>query len=172
LVYSQVRLTTPPPTQYDDYTQIIRESEYTLGISCYNESMQVWKKILAVGAVSIVLSVAGNAYAAGFVQIVPDSCNQRGGCQSVCDIAQLAQNVLNDGIFIAVVLSAILFAYAGFQYVTAGGNEGKTGNAKKLFTDVIIGLVIILAAWLIVDTIMKTFTGDKFGPWNSICHVD
>ena len=41
--------------------------------------------------------------------IVPKGCLADGGCTSICDIADLAQNILNAAITIAVFLSAILF---------------------------------------------------------------
>jgi len=104
-------------------------------------------------------------------QIVPKSCLGIGGCQSICDIALLAQNVLNTGIFIAVFLSAILFAYAGWKALTAGGNASEYGAAKAVFSNVLIGLVIILAGWLVIDTLMRTLMGSNLGPWNSICEA-
>jgi hypothetical protein len=109
--------------------------------------------------------------AAGLVTVVPDDCRGNGGCQSVCDIAQLAQNILNDGIYIAVFLSAILFAWAGFRYLTNVANSGAVSRAKEIFVNVAIGLVIILASWLLIDTVMKTLVGNgsSFGPWNQIC---
>lgn len=100
-------------------------------------------------------------------KIVP--CN--GVDCTFCDIAQLAQNILNTGIYIAVFLSAVLFAYAGWKYITAGGDSGGAGEAKKIFWNVGVGLVIILAAWLIVDLIMKMLVSESalFGPWNQVC---
>src|SRR3989344_936279 len=88
-----------------------------------------------------------------------------------CHIAQLAQNILNGGIYLAVFLSAILFAYAGWQYITAGGESGKASEAKKIFWNVGVGLLLILAAWLIVDMIMGILTSREalFGPWHQIC---
>src|SRR3989344_5935730 len=107
------------------------------------------------------------AFAALPYKIVPcDGLN----C-TICDIATLAQNVLNTGIYIAIFLSAVLFAWAGWKYVTAGGNPGKATQAREVFTNVLIGLAIILAGWLVVDTLMKTLVKDSggFGPWNKIC---
>ena len=65
----------------------------------------------------------------------------------------------------------MLFAYAGWKYMTAGGNIGKATQARDIFTNVAIGLVIILAGWLVVDTVMKTLVKEHagFGPWNKIC---
>ena len=107
--------------------------------------------------------------AGGLVQIVPDSCNGRGGCQSICDVAQLAQNVLNDGIYFSIVISAVLFAYGGWQYLTAGKETYKIKKARKVFFNVIIGLCIIVAAWLLIDTLLNVLTGGSGLQWNRIC---
>jgi len=111
--------------------------------------------------------------AAELPTIVPENCRGENAAQNcgICDIAELAQNTLNAGIYIAVFLSAILFAWAGWKYVSAGGDSGKVKSAREIFTNVLIGLVIILAGWLVVDTIMKTFVSESatFGPWNDIC---
>jgi hypothetical protein len=89
----------------------------------------------------------------------------------LCHIAELAQNTLNAGIYIAVFLSAILFAWAGFKYITAGGDPGGASEAKKIFWNVGIGLVLMLTAWLVVDFIMKMLVSESvlIGPWNKIC---
>ena len=105
-------------------------------------------------------------------QIVPVSCNEVGGCQSVCDLATVAQNVLNTGIYVAVFLSAVLFAWAGWLYLTSVAG-GEISRAKEIFVNVAVGLVIILAGWLVVDTLMRTLVGNggSFGPWNKICEL-
>lgn len=127
---------------------------------------------IAVGVAGIAFSLLPSLVSAQSVfnqPIVPQSCNRVGGCQSICDIAQLAQNILNLGIFVAVFFSAVLFAWAGWKYMTSGGSGEGVSEARSLITNVIIGLVIILGGWLVVDTIMKTFTNGSFGPWNNVC---
>jgi hypothetical protein len=107
--------------------------------------------------------------AGGLIQLVPETCNDVGGCHSVCDIATLANNILNDLIYIAVILSAVLFAWAGVIYLTAMGNPSKVSSAKSMFTNVFIGLAIILVSWLVVDIVMRTLVGASPIPWNSLC---
>ena len=98
-------------------------------------------------------------------QIVP--CN--GTDCNICHLVELAQRLINIGIFITIALSAVTFAYAGGMYLTSGGDVAKATKARGVFTSVAVGLMIILGAWLAVDTLMKTVTDDqKFGPWNSI----
>ena len=127
--------------------------------------------ILIVG-MALLLAAPIVASAAGLKPIVPDDCNVPGGCQSICDLAQLAQNVLNDGIYIAVFLSAILFAWAGWKHMSAGGDSHQIQEANKVFSAVFIGLILILSAWLIVSTLMSVLAGGgptPTLPWNQIC---
>lgn len=89
---------------------------------------------------------------------------------TVCDLALLAQNIINTSIFMMVFISALLFAYAGLLYLTSAV-EDKVSHAKSIFRNVALGLVVMLAAWLVVDTLMKSVLGGNFGPWNDICRA-
>ena len=55
---------------------------------------------------------------------------------------------------VAMPLAAIAFVYAGFLFMFHGDNEAKRSQAKKIFLNVLIGLIIALAAWLIVTLIL------------------
>jgi hypothetical protein len=117
----------------------------------------------------IVLAPVSLAFAQGDLasQIVP--CGQEGNYCNLCHLVSLAQNLINIGIFITIALSAMTFAVAGLKYMSSGGDTGKATEARKMFTSVVIGLIIILGAWVGVDTLMKTVVDDaEFGPWNSI----
>ncbi|MFA5107528.1 MAG: hypothetical protein WC497_04350 [Patescibacteria group bacterium] len=50
--------------------------------------------------------------------------------------------------FLALV-AVIMIIYGGFIWLTAAGNEERVGQAKKIISAAIIGLVIILLAWAI-----------------------
>lgn len=99
-------------------------------------------------------------------------------CQA-CHAITLVQNILNFIVMIAGGVAVLLFSYAGFLMLTAAGNTGKIEKGKDVFWNVVIGMVIILAGWLIIDTIMKAmFQGSAlsatqgFGAWNEINCVD
>lgn len=65
-----------------------------------------------------------------------------------------------------VPIAAIMFVYAGFLLVTAGGETaGARTKAKTIFTNAIIGLVLAMAAWLIIRTILLIlgYSGDWIG---------
>lgn len=126
--------------------------------------------VIAVSLLLLALAPSAAFAANGLVSIVPPSCNGSGGCQSVCDIATLAQNILNDAIFLAIFLAAILFAYAGAKMVMSPASATQMAAGRKLMTSVLVGFLIILCAWLIVNAIMSLlFTGSAGLPWNKIC---
>ncbi|MCH8889054.1 hypothetical protein IID26_01355 [Patescibacteria group bacterium] len=91
------------------------------------------------------------------------------GC-NFCDLVQLSQNIINFLVGFAIFVAVLLFVYAGFLYLSAGANEENVKRAHKLFGSVFIGFILVLASWLIIDTIMKAFVGDNpsFGPWNNL----
>lgn len=61
------------------------------------------------------------------------------------------------GISGAVIVAMIV--YAGFLYITSGGNEDRLGKAKGTLTAAITGLVIILSAYAIINILVWTLGG-------------
>lgn len=78
------------------------------------------------------------------------------------DLIILIDKVINFLLFnLSIPLSAILFAYAGFMLMTAGGNESKISGAKQIFGGVLWGLLIAFGAWIIVHTILTALGLDS-----------
>jgi len=68
----------------------------------------------------------------------------------------LLRRIMNFLLFVlAVPIAAISFAWAGWLYLSAAGNESKIKQAHEIFGTVLLGLCIALAAWLIVHAIVK-----------------
>ncbi|MBI4118297.1 MAG: hypothetical protein HY455_02060 [Parcubacteria group bacterium] len=57
---------------------------------------------------------------------------------------------------IAMPVAALSFAYAGYLYLTAAGNEGQAKKAIGIFTTVAYGIIFALAAWLLINLIVNT----------------
>lgn len=68
-------------------------------------------------------------------------------------IALLIRVVLG---FVGIIMVLVVIA-AGFKWMTAGGNEDKVSEAKRSLVSAVIGLVIILSAWAIVQFIINSF---------------
>ncbi len=106
------------------------------------------KKIVIFSILTVLMFVPSLALAQGTIGI-PCSGADCGFPQFM----QLISNVLRFLTLLSIPLATIAFAYAGWELITSNGNEGKMERAKEIFTKVVIGFVIVLAAWLIVRTI-------------------
>ncbi len=101
-----------------------------------------------------------------FAAILPErliSCD--GTKESPCDfkaLIRLVQNIINFLVYMSAPVAAVAFAWAGVLYLTAAGDEKRIGQAHAIFTDVLIGIGIVLSAWLIVKLIV-TGLGVKSG---------
>ncbi len=61
---------------------------------------------------------------------------------------------LNTAIIMAAVVAVFFLVYNGFRYMTAAGDSGKTEEAQKGIANALIGLVICIAAALIVNFVL------------------
>ena len=83
-----------------------------------------------------------------------------------CDFAAavaMINRLINYLIMIAVPIAAVAFAYAGWLYLSSGGNTGQVEKAKEIFTDVGIGFIIVLSGWLVFTAIAKNFLNPSAG---------
>ena len=77
------------------------------------------------------------------------------------DFLQLIKNIINWLILFSFPVAALVFAWAGFKYMTTGISDQKSA-AKSMLVKVFIGFVIILASWLIVNTILSALLNPDF----------
>ncbi len=97
----------------------------------------------------------------------PQICTT-GGC-TTCDLVVLAQNIINFLIFAAIVVAVYLIVNAGILLITSGGNQSSIGKAKSMIRSGVIGLIVCISAWLLIDTVMKVlYDSEEFGPWNEL----
>ncbi len=106
--------------------------------------------------------------------LVPCGGPDQPACQS-CHVVQLVNNVTEWLVAFLSVVVAIMIVYAGARLVTSGGNQAVMEAAKETITNAIIGFVIVLAGWLLIDTGMKMLLVDgqtALGMWNEVECVD
>lgn len=95
---------------------------------------------------------------------------------SLCNLVQMV-NVIIIWLFgIIFLIFAVIMFIAGWGLVTSGGNQTALNDAKTKFQNAIIGLLIVMAAWLLIDTIMKgLLPGGEiagWGPWTDVkCQI-
>ncbi len=67
-------------------------------------------------------------------------------------------NVINIAMGFLGVIAVCIIVYAGFKWMTAGGEKENTEAATKLMVNGIIGLVIILASWILANFVISQIT--------------
>lgn len=121
-------------------------------------------------ALALLITPAEFATAQGFIICQGDSCN-------ACSLVSLIQRLLQFLITLAILFGTLMIMLAGFKMVTAHGNQAEIKKAKEIFTNVAIGITIILLAFTIVDTLMKMLVPNSSafmggGPWSTIQCAD
>ena len=94
------------------------------------------------------------------------SCGTQANPCDFCDVVITIDNIVGFIIGISVTLFLLVIVYAGFSLVTSGGDTSKLDQSKRLLTNGVVGIIIIIASWFIIDTVLKLTTGDKLGVWN------
>jgi len=80
-----------------------------------------------------------------------------GGAGYVLGIENIVSVIIGTFTVVAGVALLIYFAYGSITYVTAGGDEKRAGEARKVLTNAVIGLVIMVATMTIVSVILNIF---------------
>lgn len=106
---------------------------------------------LAVTLVWLLMPEVSLAQVDGLVQAAQCSGTDCG----TCNLVLLGNAVIKWVIGFLFIMFAVLMTVAGFKLVTSGGNPAAKDAAKDSFTNAIIGLLIVLSAWLMVDTLIR-----------------
>ena len=65
------------------------------------------------------------------------------------DLRETAANLINVLLGILGLIAVVIVLAGGFKWMTAGGNDEKVTEARKMIFSGIIGLAIIMSAWAI-----------------------
>jgi hypothetical protein len=70
-------------------------------------------------------------------------------------------SIISAVIVLVLVVAALIFFFmlvmGGIRYITSGGDKGQTESARGQITAALIGLVIVFAAWAIINLINLFF---------------
>jgi hypothetical protein len=79
------------------------------------------------------------------------------------DPREMAGRIINVALGFLGLIAVVIILMGGFKWMTAGGNEDKVSEAKKLLGAGVIGLAIVLAAWavssFVIDAIYDATQG-------------
>lgn len=84
----------------------------------------------------------------------PDTAWDECAYCSLCAGILAGQLIIEFLLKIAAVLAVLSITFGGFLYIFAAGSQGTIEKAKSIIKYVILGFIIILIAWAVVDSIL------------------
>lgn len=116
------------------------------------------KALTRIGVAGTVLmapmaALAVNPFTKGITDV--GTAGQQAGVSGNAQLTTIVGNIINIALgFLGILLLAYLL-YAGFLWMTAGGDEGQVKKAKETIQRAIIGLIIIAAAFAISNFVLQ-----------------
>lgn len=84
---------------------------------------------------------------------------------------KLFSGVISFLTLVAALWFAIQFIIAGFNWINAGGDKNSATAAFQRMTNAIVGLLIVVAAWVIIGLIGKLIGLDILNPGAAILNI-
>lgn len=72
-----------------------------------------------------------------------------------CLISQVVRYILG----VIAVIATLMFIWGGVMMLTSGGNAEQVKRAKETLTWAAIGIVVILASWMIIKFVLQSIAG-------------
>ncbi|MBI4281375.1 hypothetical protein HY625_00980 [Candidatus Uhrbacteria bacterium] len=129
-------------------------SSFLLGSAVFAQSL-----VIPLDPSNVVVS-PGNEAPKSFVSNLGPACLDNGNC-TFCDVLKVFATIMQWILSTVAGLSLFFVIYGGFDLLTSGGNSEKVDAGKKKIGGSIIGLIIVLGSYLVINAIIFMFTENK-----------
>ncbi|OYX37774.1 hypothetical protein B7Z00_02965 [Candidatus Saccharibacteria bacterium 32-50-10] len=120
---------------------------------------------LAVGAVLFIAPVSVEAFN-GTVQSGVNAARGTDVPSTLLGDGGVLTTIVNTLLFIIGFLSVIMLIFGGLRYIISGGNAAAVTTAKNTILYAIVGLIIAIFAYAIVNFVIGSLTGGGAGGTN------
>ena len=120
---------------------------------------------LAVGAVLFIAPVSVEAFN-GTVQSGVNAARGTDVPSTLLGDGGALTTIVNALLFIIGFLSVIMLIFGGLRYIISGGNAAAVTTAKNTILYAIVGLIIAIFAYAIVNFVIGSLTGTATGGTN------
>ena len=129
-------------------------------------STQTLKKFFLVTGLTVAALVVVNALGVNFAMAQAIDPQDQPGVVSELSggdgsLRSIVLKIVNFFLTFLGLLAVVMVIYGGFLYVSSAGNEENVGKAKKILLYAAIGIVIIIASFALVNTILGAGTGQR-----------
>src|SRR3989344_2245129 len=117
-----------------------------------------WVKVAQISA--IVLTFVFALTPVAFAQFQTLSAGGT-GLPNDTSVSGFILKIINIALAVAGLIAVLFLIIGGFRYITSAGNEETAEQAKKIITNAIIGIVIIILSFVIVRVISNALTTNQ-----------
>ncbi len=129
-------------------------------------SIKITAQVLTGISAALVLT-AGKALALS-VQDGANAARADGMPSELIGPSGVFTQITNTVLYIVGIISVIMLIYGGLRYVISGGDSKKVTDAKNTILYAIIGLIVSILAFAIVNFVINAITGET----DSAAHVE
>lgn len=78
-------------------------------------------------------------------------------CRDTMDGEKVVQTIINTLLYLVGMIAVIMIVYSGIRYTTSAGNQNAVTSAKNTLLYSVVGLVVAILAWTIVNWVYTRF---------------
>ncbi|MBI4652912.1 hypothetical protein HY750_01530 [Candidatus Kuenenbacteria bacterium] len=117
----------------------------------------VFSFFLIIFCASLVMPIIANGAALNSTDILNTSDIAKSGLQTQnTSLQTIIMNIINIVLGFLGIIAIIIVIIGGFKWMTSGKKKKKTTDARKLIIAGLVGLIIILIAYTIVNFVLTT----------------
>ena len=87
-------------------------------------------------------------------------CGNQTGVSNLFGTGGIITTIINVILFIVGILSVVMLIYGGIKYTTSAGDTAKVTSAKNTVMYAIVGLIVAILAFAIVNFVIGNIKGD------------
>ncbi len=125
----------------------------------YNRIMKnIIRGVLILAAIVGFATLPTSIVSAGAKESVQNGTNQvKDEASSGSDFNGIIDKVVNTMLFIVGILAVVMIIYSGIRYITAHGDKSQVESAKNTLIYSIVGLVVAIVAYAVVNWVVGLF---------------
>ncbi len=109
------------------------------------------KKLAPLAAIGGLLTSASVALAQ------PNLAIEKPSTFKITDLGNFISKLMGVALVIAAIMVFVYLVWGGLQWITSGGDKGKTEEARNRITAALVGLAIVAAAWAVIQLVSYFF---------------
>ena len=120
----------------------------------------------AAAVMSLFFAVIATPVTHAFSLGMQDGANAAKGIEQVSDlfgVGGVFNTVTSVLLFVIGAISVIMIIIGGLRYIVSGGNSATVTAAKNTILYAIVGLIVALLSYALINFVLTSFSADGFG---------